>query len=97
MPNLTTLYLSKAWHISYCSTIRSHPDDLWYRVTTCCTLNNSTCCVGEVYPVGRLFDVDRTSCVILSNSWNRGIYFLIMSLALSSYTFIQALSKVPGG
>lgn len=74
MPNQTTLYLSKAWHISYCSTIRSHPDDLWYWVTARCTLNNSTCRVGEVYPVGRLFDVDRTSCVIFSNSWNRERY-----------------------
>ena len=71
MPHQTTLYLSKAWHISYCSTIRSHPDYLRYRVTACCTLNNSTCRVGEVYPVGRLFDVDRTSCVIFSNGWNR--------------------------
>lgn len=74
MPNQTTPYLSKAWYISYCSTIRSHPDDLRYRVTACCTLNNSTCRVGEVYPVGRLFDKDRTSCVIFSNYWNRQRY-----------------------
>jgi len=74
MPNQITLYLSKAWHISYCSTIRTHPDDLRYRVTTCCTFNNSTCRVGEVYPVRRLFDVNRTSCVIFSNGWNRERY-----------------------